>query len=354
MPSPGRADRTRHRGYAPLIDVWRGDVVESVHFGTIAAVDSTDRILGAAGDPATVTFLRSAAKPAQLIPLVESGAVERFGITTAEIAVMSGSHGGEPFHVEAVRSVLGKIGLDESALQCGVHPPSYRPAADHLRRAGGSPTALHNNCSGKHAGMLALAVHLGAPTRSYLETGHPVQLRIRAAVETLAGLELGGAQVAIDGCSAPNFAVPVAAAARIYARLLDPRGRAAGTSAASQVVEAMRRHPEMVAGTDRLCTALMQGAGHNMIAKIGAEGFFALGYDGGGRGVGVAIKISDGEGSRSRFTAGLEALRQLGALDDEQAAALRSRFVGDPHNHRGLVVGRIEPIFSLRSGRPAD
>ncbi|SRR5712692_4293909 len=353
-------------GYVPLVEVWRGDTVESVHFGAIAVVDAAGRTIGAAGDPETVTFLRSAAKPAQVLPLLESGAAERFGFTDEEVAVMIGSHGGEPFHVKTVRSILSKIGLDEGALQCGAHAPSYRPAAQDLRRRGRVPTAIHNNCSGKHAGMLALAVHLGAPVATYLEASHPVQRRIRATVEALAGLEPGGTRTATDGCSAPNFAMPLGRAARMFARLVASARTASGPRAASvertaadaapaddlvaaarRAVEAMRRHPEMIAGTDRLCTTLMQTIGHALIAKIGAEGFYGLGYEHEGTGIGIALKIADGDGQRARFSAALETLRQLGLLDQEAAAALRSRFVGDIRNHRGLTVGRVETVFHL-------
>ncbi len=341
--------------YVPLVEVRRGDTVESVHFGALAVVTATGRTPGSAsrtlasvGDPGTVTFLRSAAKPAQVLPLLESGAVLRFGITDEEIAVMAGSHGGEPFHVEAVRSILGKIGLTEAALLCGAHPPYHRPSAEALRRDGEAPKAVHNNCSGKHAGMLALAVHLGAPVLTYLDPDHPVQTRIRALVERLAGLEAGGSLIGVDGCSAPSFAMPLDRLALLYARLVDP-GTAAGENgpAARGVVSAMRRHPLMVAGTDRFCTALMQATGRNLIAKIGAEGLIGIGYEGDGEGVGIALKIADGDGQRARYSAALETLRQLGVLSAGEAEVLRARFVGDLVTHRGVVVGRILTTFEL-------
>ncbi|MGH2668798.1 MAG: asparaginase, partial [bacterium] len=215
MPDP--AAPPRPHGYVPLMEVWRGETVESVHYGAIAVVDAAGRMVAAAGDPGETTYLRSAAKPAQALPLLESGAAERFGLDDRDIAVIIGSHGGEPFHLDAVRSILRKIGLEDAALQCGAHAPYHRPSARALRAAGASPTALHNNCSGKHAGMLALAVHLGAPVASYLDPDHPVQILIRARIETLAGLPAGGARTAVDGCSAPTFAMPLRSAARLYA-----------------------------------------------------------------------------------------------------------------------------------------
>jgi L-asparaginase II len=332
----------------PLVEVRRGDTVESVHYGAIAVVDDGGREIASVGDPASIVLLRSAAKPVQALPLLQSGGAERFGLRDDEIAVMIGSHNGEPIHVAAVRTILGRIGLDESALQCGAHPPYHRPAARALRRAGAEPTALHNNCSGKHAGMLAQAVQMGAPVASYLEADHPVQVRIRRLVESICGLEAGEARVAIDGCSAPTFAVPLRGAALMYARLVVPEAVTPGHGeAARRAVAAMRRHPEMVAGTDRLCTDLMRAGSHGLIAKIGAEGIYGLAFERDGRGYGVALKIADGDGVRGRFSAALEAVRRLGALAPEAAADLRARFVGEVRNHRGLIVGRVETVFDL-------
>jgi len=336
-------------GHVPLVEVWRGEALESVHYGTIAVVDSTGRMIASAGDPTTTLVLRSAAKPAQVLPLLDSGAAEHFGFDDEEIAVMIGSHNGEAAHVAAVRSILGKIGLGEEALQCGAHPPFHRPSAMLLHERGVAPTALHNNCSGKHAGMLALAVHLGTPVASYLEETHPVQVRIRAVVEELTGVGAGGARTAIDGCSAPTFAVPIQGAALMYARLTTPGSppRSRIAAAASRAVAVMHRHPEMVAGSDRLCTALMRAGRGGLVAKVGAEGVYGLGYERGGLGIGIALKIADGEGQRARFSAALETLRQLDALSEGDAAALRSRFVGEQRNHCGLLVGRIATVFVL-------
>ena len=341
-------NRTPIPGYVPLVEVRRGDSVESLHFGAIAVIDARGRAVTAAGDPATPVVLRSTAKPAQVLPLLDAGAADRFHFADEEIAVMIGSHGGEPFHVRAVRSILKTIGLDEKALQCGAHAPYHRPSAHALRQRGEHPTALHNNCSGKHAGMLALAVHLGAPVDTYLDPGHPVQARIRARIEALAGLPAGATRLAIDGCSAPTFAMPLSSLAFLYARLAAAAGPAdAPDPAARRAVAAMRGHPEMIGGTDRLCTALMRAGRHGLLAKIGAEGMYGLAWQKDGVGFGLALKISDGEGQRARFSAALEALRQLEVLSGEDAADLRSRFVGEMRNHRGLVVGSVGTTFRL-------
>jgi L-asparaginase II len=183
----------------PLVEVWRGDGVESVHHGAIAVADAEGNLLAAAGDPETPVYLRSAAKPAQVLPLLRDGAAERFGLDDEAVAVMIGSHGGEPVHCEAVRGILRRIGLGEDALQCGAHAPFHRPTALDLMRRGIEPTALHNNCSGKHAGMLAQAAHRGDDVRAYLDPDHPVQRGIRAVVETLCGLPAGAARPATDG-----------------------------------------------------------------------------------------------------------------------------------------------------------
>ncbi len=343
---------TQVSGYVPLVAIRRGGVVESVHHGAIAVVGESGRLLAATGDPTTVTFPRSAAKPVQVLPLLESGGAERFGLTGEEIAVMIGSHGGEPEHLEAVRSILRKIGLDEKDLQCGVHAPMHAPAARALRAAGRTPTVLHNNCSGKHAGMLALAVVLNAGAASYLDPDHPAQVRIRAAMGAFSGLREGALPAAVDGCSAPTYALPLDRAALMYARLLSPDGvPEAWRRAARGAVAAMRAHPFMVAGTDRLCTTLLEEAGASLVAKVGAEGFYGMGFVREGRGIGIAIKIADGDTGRARNSAALRTLERLGALDPDRAVELRRRFVGALKNRRGIEVGGVETVFDLQMQR---
>ena len=344
---PGAAGELGH-GYVPLVEVRRGGTVESVHFGAIAVVDAQGEAVASVGDPATPVVLRSTAKPVQVLPLLDGGGAERFGFSEAEIAVMIGSHGGEPFHVEAVRSILRKAGLDEAALQCGAHAPYHRPAALELRRLAQEPSALHNNCSGKHAGMLALAVHLGAPAAGYLDLEHPVQARIRARLEALSGMPQGTAATAIDGCSAPTFIMSLGSLALLYARLAaGTGGNGAPDAAVLRAAAAMRRQPEMIAGTDRLCTELMRRGRGGLIAKIGAEGMYGLAFTREKGAIGIALKIADGEGQRARFSAALEALSQLGALSAGDAADLAGRFVGEQRNHRGLRVGEVATTFQL-------
>jgi len=338
-------------GYVPMVEVRRGGIAESLHYGAIAVVDSSDRLLASAGDPECVTFIRSAGKPAQILPLLGSGAVERFALGPGHLAVMMGSHGGEPFHLEAVGEILDRIGLNESALRCGTHEPLHRATALALRAAGRKPTVLHNNCSGKHAGMLALAVQRGESIESYLDPTGPLQVDIRRVVERLAGLAQAGVRTALDGCSAPTFAMSLRSGALLYARLIAPHDGARELEPTiRRALAAMRARPEMIGGTDRLESDLMREGRHGLIAKIGAEGFFALGFEREGKGVGIALKISDGDMKRARDSATLECLRQLEVLSPETSDALSTRYSPPIVNHNGRPVGELAPCFRLTSG----
>jgi len=336
-------------GHVPLVKVTRGDAVESVHYGALAVLNSRGEVLARAGSPEATAFLRSAAKPFQALPLLLSGAADHFGISRKELAIIISSHNGEKMHLDTVRSLLRRIGCGESDLQCGAHPPYYRPAAAALVRAGKSPSALHNNCSGKHAGMLALAKFWKAPLRSYLAPSHPVQ---KAILKILAGYTgapesviLGG----VDGCSAPTFALSLRQLALGFARLLDRRfGLPEEREAAGRAVAAMRSFPEMVGGTGRLDNALMRAVSHSFIAKIGAEGFYGMAYRDGVHGIGIALKIADGNGERARTTATVELLVQLGLLAREKAVRLlRAQDLPGVRNVRGKTVGHVSPLFQV-------
>lgn len=210
------------------MEVQRGGITESIHRGHVAVVNSAGRIVVSAGNPGFVTFLRSSAKFHQVLPLIASGVVERFGFTPSEIAIMCSSHAGEEKHLSEVRSILRKTALTENHLHCGAHSPFSSVAAERLVREGRSPTPIHNNCSGKHAGMLALALHLGAPLEKYLDLHHPVQQKILEVIAEYAGLRVDEISVAVDGCSAPTFALGVAAMARMFAKLARPPRQSAG------------------------------------------------------------------------------------------------------------------------------
>ncbi|MCC7353378.1 MAG: asparaginase [Anaerolineae bacterium] len=334
-----------------LVEVTRGSIVEAWHHGALVAVSTDGTIIAAVGNPDWVTYLRSAAKPFQALSVVESGAADHYGLSERELAVICGSHAAEPCHVEAVRSILGKIGLDESALHCGAHMPGSEEAARALIRAGESPQSIHNNCSGKHSGMLALARFWGADVESYLEPTHPVQVANRRVVAEMAGLRPEEIIVGVDGCSVPTFAIPLRAAARAFARLSDPAGLSPARQAACRrIVAAMQAHPEMVgASTGSFDSDLMRALGTRVVSKGGAEGFHGVGVlpAAGRPALGLALKVEDGIGDRARGLAMLEALRQLGVVGGEDLKSL-ARYVRRPlHNHRRVEVGELRPVFFL-------
>jgi L-asparaginase II len=326
-----------------LVEVTRGGRMESEHRGAIAVVDAAGKLIAHVGDVQLASYLRSSAKPFQLLPLVERGGADRFGLTSAELAVIAGSHSGETHHVAAVQAILNKIGLREDALQCGIHIPFNAAAAKALRTEGYEPSILHNNCSGKHAGMLAQAVDRGLSTHDYLDPQHPVQVTIRQRFAELSGLTFDQIGVGVDGCSAPCFAMPLRAAALAFARLAGARD-----DGLSRVARAMLDHPEMVAGEGRIDTDLMRAVPGRLVSKGGAEGYHGMGLirpD--GSAWGIAIKIADGDGKRGGHPAIIEVLRQLGVLDDAALAQLQSYHTWPVTNHRGLEVGEVRANFKL-------
>ncbi|MFC0213205.1 asparaginase [Paenibacillus chartarius] len=329
----------------PLVRVTRGPLTECFHHGHIAVVDTAGTVLHQAGDPHFVTFARSAAKPLQALPVIESGAADAFGLTGEEIALLCASHNGEELHTSTAAAILGKIGLSELNLRCGAHLPFHRPTASAMRERGEAPTSLHNNCSGKHAGMLALAVRLGAPTEDYLSLEHPAQQRMLEAVSGMSGVPESSIAIGVDGCGVPVFGLPLSALAAAYARLGCPESLAPQRRAAcSRVTTAMAAHPEYVAGDDRFDTRLMRVSQGRVLGKMGAEGVFAMSVP--ERGLGIAVKIEDGA-KRALYPAAAEALRQLGLLDADQLSALSSYHRPLQRNWQGTEVGAIVPDFRL-------
>jgi L-asparaginase II len=335
----------------PGVRVWRGSEVESRHEVHAALAAADGALLAHVGDAARRAYVRSSAKPIQVLPLVEDGLVGRFGFEAREIAVMAASHSGEPFHLDAVRSILAKAGLEPGQLQCGPHWPLHALTTEAMRAAGEKPGALHNNCSGKHAGMLAVARAHGWPLESYRDPEHPLQRRIRARLAELAGVEEASLGIAVDGCGAPTFALPVAAMAAAFARLAeadatraDDRARAIGV-----VLDAMAEHPEYVGGTGRLCTEIMERVGSRVIVKTGAEGVYAAALRGVGRG--MALKVADGA-SRARRVATVNLLGQLDLFDAEAEQAL-ARFARPAvFNRARHAVGHIDASLAWSwSGR---
>ncbi len=341
---------------APLVEVRRGPIVESLHRGHVAAVDGEGRLVASLGEPETVTYLRSSAKPFQAVPVITSGAAERFRLTEAELAIACGSHSGEDLHAATVARMFGKAGLDESFLKCGVHEPYDRTTAERLRAGGESPGVLRNNCSGKHTGMLLLSRHLGAPPEAYDDLAGPVQRAILRAVSQFSGRPEAELAVGTDGCGVPVFGVSVRTMALMYARLVAPPAGfdEATREAAARLVAAMTGHPEMVGGTrERFDTEVMRAGRGLVVSKIGAEGVYTAGVlpcERWPKGLGLAFKIEDGEDRRARSTIAIESLRQLGVLDEDAIRRLSPCANLPVHNHRGEIVGQIQPSFELRRG----
>jgi L-asparaginase II len=325
---------------------------ECWHFGAAAAVTPEGRLVARLGDPGIATFVRSAAKPFQALPLVLAGGIERFGLDDCDLALICASHGGTPEHVRRVESLLERGGFGAGDLQCGAHLPLDRESAARLERQGLAPSPLHNNCSGKHAGMLLACRLLGLPTGSYLSSEHPLQAGILEHMARLCGAPAGTIGLGIDGCSVPAYHLPVEAAARAYAVLAHPRGAGVAAhlteklaAALERIAAAMGRAPEMVAGPGRFTTRLIAATGGRVVGKEGAEGFYAMAVRG-PVALGIALKIADG-GERCRDGAVLDLLRQLGSLAGAELAELSDLYSPALLNHRGIRVGEIVPEVEL-------
>lgn len=330
--------------HVPLTAVIRGSAVESVHYGSVAVVDANGRLLYAAGDPQTLTFTRSALKPLQALPFVRDGGPARYGYSPAQIALLCASHSGEPRQVAAVSDMLARAGNGADDLGCGVHAPGY---FDVRREMPPPPpySPLAHNCSGKHAGMLACCAMHGWRKSDYLAAEHPLQQEIRTAVAAFAGVPATSLVAGIDGCSAPNYALPLASLARAFARLAAAADDEAGYGKASRTLRnAMIAHPEMVSGEGRSDLKLARAGRGDWVPKIGAEGVQAIGVA--SAGVGIAIKVADGN-KRGLHPATVAVLDQLGLLDAagrEALAPLRGPVL---HNYRGMPVGRLESRVNL-------
>lgn len=337
-----------------LVEVRRDSITESWHRGHVIAIEPDGHVVAHLGAPqTTVTFLRSAAKPFQALPLLTSGAADRFDFTDQEVALACASHNGEPIHTELVTSMLKKIGLGPEALKCGVHEPYGVEAARVLRERGEAPNVLHNNCSGKHAGMLALALHLGAPIETYNRAENPVQLAVGKVVSQFTGVPVEDMAVAVDGCAVPVFGMTIKTMALAYARLVSPplSFDNATRRACERIVHVMSSYPELIGGTsDRLDTEIMRAAPGRLISKVGAEGVYTAGIkpcEEWPRGLGVALKIEDGDDRRARPTVVVESLRQLGVLKDESLEAVARYAFFPVLNRPGDVVGEIVAKFEL-------
>ncbi len=316
----------------------RGDTVEAVHRVHAAVVDASGRLVGGAREPGWVTHWRSSAKPLQVMPFVESGGLEALGWDDERLALACASHGGEPEHVAIAAAMLESLELGEADLACGPHEPLTARGAELLHASGRAPTRLHNNCSGKHAAMLARARTAGWPTAGYHRAEHEVQRSCLASVSRWTGLARDDIGRAVDGCGVVEFSLPLTAMATAYARLADAAQH--GDAAPARVLAAMRTHPFLIGGTGRFDTILMEEAGGTVVCKVGAEGVHtAVSLE---RGFGIALKVEDGA-SRAQYPALLQILQQLEVLPAELPERLRPFLRHPIVNTRGETVGEVRP-----------
>ena len=324
-----------------VVEVVRGGIVESHHAVHAVVMDAEGAFVAGTGDLTALTYYRSAAKPIQALPLVEEGVADRFGFTEEELALCCASHEGEPEHVAGARSILAKAGVDEELLRCGPHLPFSPIASRAVVQAGNVALRVHNNCSGKHAGMLALAVGMGWDPVDYHEAGHLVQRRMLHEVSRWTGLTTEEIPSGVDGCGVLCFAAPLNTMALSMARFA---AAARDGEPASRVVSAMTTYPFMVGGTGRTCTDVMTRAAGRAFVKLGAEGVYTGGVP--EQGLGFAIKVPDG-GRRAVEVALVQTLADLGVLDDADVRALSKHGHPDVHNTRDEVVGEVRSAFSL-------
>lgn len=350
--------------YLPVFELTRGNIVESTHFGAVAVVESSGRMLAWYGDPTVVTFMRSSAKPLQALSFIEHGGDQAFHLTSKEIAIICASHEGSDEHVEVIKGIQAKVGVQESDLLCGAHLLSHIPTVEAMRARGESLTPNRSNCSGKHTGMLAYARMRGLPIADYINPEHPIQKTILETLSEMCGIEPEKVVIGTDGCSAPNFAVPLSNAALGFARLCDPHELSPErATACRRITSAMMANPVMVSGSGRFDTRVMEVCSKRIVAKMGAEGYMAMGISAGALGadspgIGIVFKISDGDLSvrnadgnfqnRVRPAVALEILRQLGYISEKELEALAEFGPVRPvTNVRRNIVGESHPAFTL-------
>jgi L-asparaginase II len=341
LPADSLAKFVAHSSrHVPLVEVTRGGHVESVHYGSVAVVNTAGDLIFSAGDPAFMTFTRSALKPFQALPFLRADGPARFGFGLREIALLCASHSGEPMHTHLAQSILQRAGCDEHHLRCGCHVPSMYAALGRTPPFGETYTQLHNNCSGKHAGFLAYCVQHDLPLETYLDPAHPLQTAIRAHVAHFAGMSETDMPWGIDGCSAPNYAMPLAQLATAYARLAQGERDPLYGAALGDIFSAMTSHPELMSGTARFDAALMRTAPGDWIAKAGAEGVQTIGIR--SAGLGIAVKVIDGN-VRGLHASVIALLKKLGLMPDT-APMLDAWVEPKVLNVQGAEVGQVRAL----------
>ena len=326
-----------------LVRLWRGEFVESQHRGSWCVIDAGGEVIAEGGSIDHPFFARSSIKSLQAIPLLEEGAALAFGLNDEELSLALASHNAEECHTSKVGALLKRLELSVEDLQCGAHVPGDSDAARALVNAGDEPTALHNNCSGKHAGFLTLSRHLGAPPSDYLNPDGAVQSLVRAAIAAMCGVDAETLTRGTDGCSAPTYRIPLRSLGLAFARVVDPSGLSPERRAAcEQMTGAVAAHPILIAGSKgRICTELSRVTSGRLFPKIGAEGVYALGDRATGRA--LTVKIDDG-GKRALHAVVVELLKRFEMINDEEVRALESWAHRDLLNHAGLTVGRTEVV----------
>lgn len=328
-----------------LVEVNRGGLLESFHRGAVCIVNSKGEIVFELGNSMQMCYPRSAMKFVQVLPLVELGGIEKFEFTEPELAVMCGSHNAESFHLETVRSILHKIGLSEQHLGCGAQYPSSKRDANALVQTGTKPTAIHNNCSGKHAGMLAICQLLGYDTQNYLDPHHPIQQLILNYVAEMYEWPASKMVCALDGCTAPIYSIPVYHQALCFKNLVDPiQFSEKRQKACKTVLDAISKYPEMVAGTHRYCTDMMKETAPKIIGKTGAEGIFCMSFL--DQKYGVCIKIDDGK-MLPQYNVAQAILEASGLLSIEQETKLHHYCTSELKNFNQLITGEIRSKTEL-------
>lgn len=332
-----------------LAKVIRGNTVESIHRGHLIILTGEGDVLHSSGNPKTVSYIRSSAKPFQAMPFITSGACDEYMFSEEELALACASHSGERIHVRIAEQMLLRTEMYEAYLRCGAHLPFNEKEAERMLRENEQPTQLHNNCSGKHAAMLAVAKHIEADLQTYEELDHPVQQLILEAMAAFTEIPANKIKIGVDGCAAPNFAIPVYAMAKSFLNLvsppdeIDPKLR----DAAARIVSAMVKFPELIGGTERLDTMLMQAAPEQIISKVGADGVWlcaVLPCEKWPKGLGIALKIEDGDDRRARPVVAVEVLRQLGILESDSLPEVSPMAI---KNRRGDVVGEVVANLSI-------
>ncbi|KXH84071.1 asparaginase [Sporosarcina sp. HYO08] len=330
-----------------LIDVTRGELVESTHVGHIAVVNSEGTLLYFNGDPDRVTFARSSMKPLQAVPIVETGAMEFYNLDAADLSLACASHSGEAQHTDRVLTILDRLELTTEDLQCGTHPPRWQEAYEKLMREGKEVTPEFNNCSGKHSGMLATAKFMQESLQDYYKIEHPVQQRVIEVISDIAQVPADEIKIGVDGCGLPVHGIPLKNLALAFARMANPISfPEKRKKAIEKVTESMMAAPEMVGGTDRFCTDLMKCANGQLFGKAGAEGVYCIGDK--ETGIGIAIKVEDGNG-RAASPVAMEVLKQLNLLNENQLQNLENHHYPKLTNARQEVIGQLSPNFSLKN-----